>query len=385
MNDLCKLSVLGRLKNDPVLSALEKLDKSEERFADFLSALFQKDAQDDVLGYICRQILYDDNPFSRACCRNPETVSPYITRAFVSDLKRLERLVHGKDIGNACAAGEEPPLFAGWNEETARRLSAYYFKNGYGIYAQYRAFRYSQGVLLPILSPSTVTLRDLKGYDREQKEVRDNFENFIMELPFSDMLLYGDRGTGKSSTVHAMINLYADEKLRLVEITKEDLLSLSALKAMLAREAMKFVIFIDDFSLSEGDERVSTVKACLQGSMEGLASNVMIAATGNRRHIVEEKFDTRRNSVHAGDSEHELLSLSDRFGKTVLFSQTGKAEYLSIVRELAEDCGISAPFETLSALAERWALYGGGRSPRRARQFIDYCLACEKKGKEIDI
>ena len=234
-------------------------------------------------------------------------------------------------------------------------------------------------------APSLTALSDLKGYEREKAEVRDNFENFVAGLPYADMLLYGDRGTGKSSTVHAMVNLFAPQKLRLVEIAKEDVLALPELKTRLAEEPMKFVVFIDDFSLQENDDRVSTLKAALQGSMEGHAGNVMIVATGNRRHIVEENYSSRADSVHAGDSEEELLSLSDRFGITVLFSATNKAQYLAIVRAVAADMGLKTPVETLEALAERWALMRGGRSPRRARQFADYAFSCEKKGKEIEV
>ena len=257
------------------------------------------------------------------------------------------------------------------------RLQAYYAKNGCGKWLSHTAFRYD-GDLQPILTPSAVTLGELKGYESEKAEVRDNFENFVSGLPYSDMLLYGDRGTGKSSTVHAM---FSSRKLRLVEIDKENILALPRLRALLSAEPMKFVVFIDDFSLREEDDRVSTLKAALQGSMEGHAGNVMIVATSNRRHIVEESFDTRMNSVHANDSEEELLSLSDRFGITVLFATTGKKEYLAIVRALAADLGIKTATEQLDLLAERWAMVRGGRSPRRARQFVGYLFACEQKGK----
>ena len=197
--------------------------------------------------------------------------------------------------------------------------------------------------------------------------------------------MYGDRGTGKSSTVHAMVNLFRGQKLRLVEIAKENVLALPELKTRLAAEPMKFVVFIDDFSLQESDDRVSTLKAALQGSMEGHVGNVMIVATSNRRHIVEENFSSRMNSVHMGDSEEELLSVSDRFGITVLFAATNKQEYLAIVRAVAADMGLKTPAEILESLAERWALVRGGRSPRRARQFVDYAYACEQKGREIDV
>ena len=157
------------------------------------------------------------------------------------------------------------------------------------------------------------------------------------------------------------------------------------LKELLASLPFRFLIFIDDLSLEENDGKVTALKAGLEGSMNEKSSNVMIAATSNRRHILKENFSDRANSVHARDPMEEQLSLSDRFGLTVCFSSTGKKEYLSIVRQLADDAGISLPEEELFALAERWAIAKGGRSPRRAKQFVDYASACTAKNIEIEI
>ena len=197
------------------------------------------------------------------------------------------------------------------------------------------------------------------------------------------MLLYGDKGTGKSSTVHAMLNKYAQQGLRAVEIRKDQIPEINAVKELLAALPFRFLLFIDDLSLEERDGKVTALKAGLEGSMHEKSSNVMIVATSNRRHILKENFSDRENSVHARDTMEEQLSLSDRFGLTVCFSSTGKAEYLSIVRQLAADAKLQMDENTLFALAERWALSKGGRSPRRAKQFIDYVYACQVKGTEI--
>ncbi|MGN1078008.1 MAG: DUF815 domain-containing protein, partial [Candidatus Gallimonas sp.] len=367
MNELYELSVLRNLMENPVFSAVLK---GEIKSGKFLHDLFDANAQDNLTAYLYDLVKYDDNAFSRACAKNPAAVSPYLKKAFARDLRIVGEAVSSIGTDGRFCLGDAEGRVGLWDDETIERLSAFYERNGYGKYARYFAFRFTDRELVPISSPSTVSLGDLKGYEREKEEVRENFENFAEGLPFSDMLLYGDRGTGKSSTVHAMLNLYRTKKIRLVEIAKEDILSLPALKAKLAVEPVKFAIFIDDFSLSEDDGRVSTLKASLQGSMEGLSDNVMIVATSNRRHIVEENFDTRQNSIHTGDSEQELLSLADRFGKTVLFSQTTKEQYRNIVIELAKDSSLKTSPDELSFLAERWALYAGGRSPRRARQFI---------------
>ena len=164
---------------------------------------------------------------------------------------------------------------------------------------------------------------------------------------------------------------------------KDQLSEITALKELLSALPFRFLLFIDDLSLEERDEKVTSLKASLEGSMSATSANVMIVATSNRRHILRENFSDRDNSVHARDTMEEQLSLSDRFGLTVCFSSTGKAEYLSIVRQLAADAGIRMADEELCLLAERWAIVKGGRSPRRAKQFIDTVYACEAKNTEI--
>ncbi len=377
------LSILhGICKNECVTALSNWVEtKDEESHVAFLRALYSHDAQDDFLGYLSHLILTDDNPFSRACASD-KPLSTFLLDSFCNDLATIGKFVYAQPC-NGFSLGEMKAPLLGFDKKTAQTLQKFYEENGYGEYLRFTAFRYTDEVLSPIYTPSEIRLADLKGFEREQAEVKDNFENFVKGLPFSDMLLYGDRGTGKSSTVHAMVNEFSSQKLRLVELNKEELISLPRLKTRLSEVPMKFVVFIDDFSLSESDERFSTLKASLQGTMEGCADNVMIVATSNRRHIVEENFDTRNNSVHAGDSEQELLSLVDRFGITVLFSGVGKKEYLYIVRELARDIGLKTDMERIELLAERWAIQKGGRSPRRAKQFIGFASACEQKGKEI--
>ncbi|MDE5766868.1 MAG: ATP-binding protein, partial [Clostridia bacterium] len=207
--------------------------------------------------------------------------------------------------------------------------------------------------------------------------------DFIDGLPYSHMLLYGDRGTGKSSTIHAMLNRYCDNGLRLIEVEKDNLKDIKKIKQQVADLPLKFIIFIDDLALSEQDEKNSLLKSAIEGSLLN-GKNVMIVATSNRRHVIKESFSDRENSVHPADSIEEQLSLSDRFGLTVMFSSTDKASYLSIVRQLAKDYRLTTSDKSLEALAERWAIINGGRSPRRAKQFIDYVYACEQSKREID-
>ena len=180
-----------------------------------------------------------------------------------------------------------------------------------------------------------------------------------------------------------MLNKYWKDGLRIIELNKDNMLDLPKIRQKVTDNPLKFIIFIDDLSLNESDDKISGLKAALEGSVSGNTENTMIVATSNRRHIVKENFSDRENSVHVNDSLQEQLSLSDRFGITVLFSSTDKAHYVDIVKELLTDEGIE-PDEKMLALAERWALVKGGRSPRRARQFVDLAVSCIKLGKEIE-
>lgn len=366
-------------------------------YAQAYSKLLEQNAQKSFSEYVANKILNDDNVFSRLCYANK--LSEDVTSVISHDLKILQQIVNDCDnlpdkISEKVEQGfpkilkgENNNLFEDdWtNTATITNLSYYFRKNGYGIFIGNKAFTYDNGKLVPVKYTSDISLYDLKDYEYEKRQIEDNVISFMKELPYSNMLLYGDKGTGKSSTIHAILNKYASEGLRAVEIPKSQVTDINEVKELLAELPFKFIIFIDDLSLEEGDEKVTSLKASLEGSMNKKSHNVMIVATSNRRHILKEKFSDRDNSIHAKDTMEEQLSLSDRFGLAVLFSSTGKTEYLSIIRQLADDLKLNIDEEKLFALAERWAIDKGGRSPRRAKQFIDFAFACISKNIEITI
>lgn len=356
--------------------------------AEALAALLESDSESEFADYLAQRILYDDNLFARRAFQG--SLTPNIVAAYRHDLKILQEFAKlagssDTDDGLFIRYGKGNALFGkNWDsEQSIARIEQFYRKNGYGIFIGNKAFTFENGALAPVCNTSDIALSDLKDYETEKQLIEDNIVSFLQKLPFSNMLLYGDKGTGKSSTVHAMLNKYAQQGLRAVEIRKDQITEINAVKELLAALPFRFILFIDDLSLEERDGKVTALKAGLEGSMHEKSSNVMIVATSNRRHILKENFSDRENSVHARDTMEEQLSLSDRFGLTVCFSSTGKAEYLSIVRQLAADAKLHLDEDTLFALAERWALSKGGRSPRRAKQFIDYVYACQVKGTEI--
>ncbi|MGN1234769.1 MAG: ATP-binding protein [Christensenellaceae bacterium] len=367
---------------DPLFLACNDLicDQSEETFSRFCRVVFQKNAQDDLRKYFSDLVLYDVNAFSVASAKGER--SDRLDRAYRHDLAIVQELLRSVPESEFYRLDSRSLFdFADDEVEALRKL---YRRNGYGDRMYSRAFRFTNGALLPVTHPSPVTVEDLKGYTREKKTVEDNLLSFLGGYPYSNMLLYGDRGTGKSSTVHAMLNKYFDRGLRIVELHREQLGDLTELKRTLIDDPLHFIIFIDDLSLEENDEKISTLKAALEGSLEGHGDNTLIIATSNRRHIVRESFTERDTSVHASDQLQEQLSLSDRFGISVYFPTTGKAEYLDVVKKLAADRSLAVDENVLCDLAERWALRKGGRSPRRAKQFIDLACALTAQGKAIE-
>ena len=203
----------------------------------------------------------------------------------------------------------------------------------------------------------------------------DNTQAFVDGRPAANVLLCGDAGTGKSSTVKAVANAFFKEGVRLIEIRKDQLRSLPLVMAKISGNPLKFIIFIDDLAFNKNNDDFSMLKAALEGSASAMADNAVIYATSNRRHIVKESFKDRDgDDVHINDTLQETLSLSERFGLTVLFSKPDKKLYLSIVRELAKRNGISMDEKELELRAEEFALRKGSRSARGAEQFINSLL-----------
>ena len=211
--------------------------------------------------------------------------------------------------------------------------------------------------------------------DLEQALILDNTRALLAGRPAANVLLTGDAGTGKSSTIKAVVNELYSQGLRIIEVRKELLRSIPALLDELTDNPLKFILFIDDLSFQKGDDRYSALKAVLEGSVSAKSRNVAIYATSNRRHLVRETFSDREgDDVHRGETMQEMISLSERFGLHVTFQKPNKETYLEIVRRLAEARGAQLETGTLEALAERFALERGGRSARAAKQFVDSLL-----------
>ena len=245
-------------------------------------------------------------------------------------------------------------------------------RKGFGMFARHHVFTLEDGRLTPVRYPDPQRLSELPGYERERQKVIDNTRALLAGKPAANVLLYGDAGTGKSSTVKAIANEFAPEGLRLIEVKKNQLYQIPALMDSLAKNPLKFILFIDDLSFAANDDNFAALKAILEGSVGGRSHNVAVYATSNRRHLVKESMTDRTgDDLHASDTRQELMSLSARFGLTVTFQQPDKVRYEAILLELARQYGVQMPSDQLYIKGEAFALRAGGRSPRVAKQFIE--------------
>jgi hypothetical protein len=355
--------------------------------------------QDDLIA----RILRDDNPFSRAAQTLPfHAISPVLVEAAKHDLNILHNLYRcsSTQLANwvkfTCKLPDTPvtwsdptqsysvPLAESWNwEECLEELAAYYHKYGIGIFADYRALRWESGQLIGIPHPDPVTLTELTGYEFQKQTLVRNTEFLLAGYPAQHILLYGSRGSGKSSLVKAVANRYSDRNLRLIEVAKSDLRDLPQIIDPLRSVPQKFIIFVDDLSFEDDDDAFKALKVVLEGSATARPENVVVYATSNRRHLVREFFDERlrpsiSDEVHAWDTTQEKLSFSDRFGITLTFEPADQTTYLAIVRHLSERARLAIDPSELESRALEWATRRNGRSGRTARQFVNFMHASLK-------
>ncbi|AJG99545.1 ATP/GTP-binding protein [Clostridium beijerinckii] len=253
----------------------------------------------------------------------------------------------------------------------------FYKQYGTGIFGEYRAFVWEHEDGAPYLrgieSPDPVRLENLVGYEYQKEIIIDNTKQFLNGYQANNMLLYGSRGTGKSSTVKAIINEYYDDGLRLIEADKNKLCDFTKIIRILKSKNLKFIIFVDDLVFEEGEASYSALKTILEGGVENRSNNILIYATTNRKHLVKETFSERSgDDVHANDTIEEKLSLADRFGMTVSFYSPDQKEFLKIIDGVAEARGIKVEKEYLHAEALKWVRWYNARSPRTAIQFINW-------------
>ncbi len=376
-----------------LLCALDsKPDEFLRLYGEFFSLISERGCSDSLAYAFTEAALFDENCFTRAAAAGEaDRLSEGVLQATARDcetilaagrlqsgevLQAYSRYEEIKEIAASLPrwqSGSAAEGFAAFGGDTAQ-LARYYRENGCGIFARYKAFIWRGGDIRPVLNYDTVSMDDFTGYERQRETVAANTRAFLESKSCNNCLLYGDMGTGKSSTVKAMANEFRRQGLRIVEMPKERLIDFPLLVDKIAHLPMKFIIFIDDLSFQHQDQSYTTLKAVLEGGLAARPKNALIYATSNRRHLVKEKLSDRSfeiDDVNTRDNMQETLSLSDRFGLAVCYTIPSKKEFLEIVRAMAQQRGVAVSDDELCAGAERFALARGGRSPRCAKQYVE--------------
>jgi len=379
-----ELMIFDKILSDPVVSALREGDDTKAlrhiiRFA-------ETDAVTDnaVTEYMVHALADDDNILSYVL-RSGRTPGEDLTRAALSDLSKLYPVMF--ETGLCYRPSENTHgYFDGYVESVKKLvlsknadelfdlLCEHYRTLGSGILSKYVAFAYCD-TLSGVICDESVTYDSLIGLEHQKKVLMGNTKAFVEGKAANNVLLFGDRGTGKSSCIKAILNMLSPEGLRMVEIPKKMISKIGELTEYLSRSPHKYILFLDDLSFESHDSDYRALKVAMEGQLSRHPDNVLIYATSNRRHLIKEsRADRDGDDFHRNDNMQETLSLSERFGISLVFSAPNQAEYLEVVRGILKMHGIECT-EELERRAIIWQMNYGGRNPRLAKQFVKSVLA----------
>ena len=307
----------------------------------------------------------------------------------ISDYKAIGKpeLMYNKNVSEKVRNLSSKLETAKDENEFFDMVTDFYKAYGVGMFGLNKAFRIEEIGnhdirFRAINNMDKVVLSDLVGYEIQKKKLVDNTEAFVQGRKANNVLLFGDSGTGKSTSIKAIVNEYYDQGLRMIEIYKHQFKDLSNVIAKIKNRNYRFIIYMDDLSFEEFEVEYKFLKAVIEGGVETKPENILIYATSNRRHIIKETWSDRddvenHNGIHKSDTMEEKLSLVNRFGVTISYSKPSQKEYFHIVTELAHKAGIRIDDETLCKEANKWELSHGGISGRTAQQFINHLLGIQ--------
>lgn len=400
---LASLTFYRNLLTDPVIAALvkllEALGPGVEPGIYQLECLHQFCYEVYRTGqclrcHVKRLILEDDNWFSQiAECEPEDALTMDIIRMAARDLyflqgiselevEALARMLDTtaslpQQCNPGCGPEDMDPIqnASEWSREVLP-LAEYYRSHSRGLFARYQALRWeSQTGLIGVLDPHLPDLAELVGYQSQKEQLIQNTVSFLNGLPANNVLLYGSRGTGKSTMIKAMLTRYHHRGLRMVGISRDNLKSLHHLTRYLRDYSPRFILFVDDLSFEDYETEYKELKAIMEGGLEKQPDNVLIYATSNRRHLVREYHGDRNDydeEIHSFDTHQEKLSLADRFGLTITFPSPSRQQYLEMVESLIKSRGLDIDLELMRRKALEWERARHGPSGRTARQFVDY-------------
>lgn len=377
---------------------------------------FDKNLWHDYLTFL---LITNENPFSITCEKvgaNEGSVNDFAKNDFLafkqlfdydfswleqelgidcfsrlSDYKAIGKteLMYNKNVSEKVRALSEKLRTAADVEQFFTYVTDFYKAYGVGMFGLNKAFRISSEgackvVFHPINNMEKVMLDDLIGYEIQKKKLVDNTRAFVQGRKANNVLLFGDSGTGKSTSIKAIVNEFYDQGLRMIEIYKHQFQDLSNVIAQIKNRNYRFIIYMDDLSFEEFEIEYKFLKAVIEGGVETKPENILIYATSNRRHIIKESWSDRddvkiQNGMHQSDTMEEKLSLVNRFGVTINYSKPSQKEYFQIVIGLARRAGLMMSDDELRMEANRWELSHGGISGRTAQQFVNYLLGFAKE------
>ena len=298
-----------------------------------------------------------------------------------------KELMYNKNVSEKVQALSERLEKTANEDEFFDVVTDFYKAYGVGMFGLNKAFRIASRTenhveFCPINNMDTVMLDDLVGYEIQKKKLVDNTEAFVQGRKANNVLLFGDSGTGKSTSIKAIVNAYYDQGLRMIEIYKHQFRDLSNVIAQIKNRNYRFIIYMDDLSFEEHEIEYKFLKAVIEGGVETKPENILIYATSNRRHLIKETWNDRSdvensNGMHRSDTMEEKLSLVNRFGVTINYSKPSQKEYFEIVFELARKAGINMGEDELKLEANKWELSHGGISGRTAQQFINHLMGLQ--------
>lgn len=309
----------------------------------------------------------------------------------ISNYKAIHKkdLMYNKNVSEKVRALSKQLENAKDEQEFFDAVTSFYKDYGVGMFGLNKAFRIDEcnapqgGILFrPINNMDMVMLDDLVGYEIQKKKLVDNTEAFVRGKKANNVLLFGDSGTGKSTSIKAIVNQYYNDGLRMIEIYKHQFKYLSTVIAEIKNRNYKFIIYMDDLSFEEFEIEYKFLKAVIEGGVETKPDNILIYATSNRRHLIKENWNDRNdqdntNDRHHSDTVEEKLSLVNRFGVTINYSKPTQKEYFDIVIHLARRAGVTLSDDELKQEANKWELSHGGISGRTAEQFVSYLASQE--------
>ena len=373
------LLIFDKIENDPCIQGV-----MEKNNLDVLKGIIEFSDTEGVTDsaireYVATLLMNDDNILSRLA-RAGKSIGDDLYRIALMDIEQIYKKLFaiqikyspsGNDTGfcDAYIDSVRAITDAKSAKELLELLIRHYRTLGSGVLSKYIAFKYD-GTLTGVSAVDAITFDDLVGIEHQKRTIIDNTKAFLDGKAANNVLLFGDRGTGKSSSVKSLINMFANEGLRMIEMPKSCIKDIPNLSKTLAASPNKYIIFLDDLTLDPEEPEFKALKIAMEGQLQARAENVLIYATSNRRHLVRENWSDREGSeVHVNDHIQETLSLSERFGISLVFSAPTQKEYLNIVSEMLKkhDIEMNADIEKQAVV---WEMNYGGKSARCAKQFV---------------